>query len=665
MKNRLFRKYVLIFSTLVGCALLVSGLIDIVFSYQESKQALTLLQEEKAQAAAQRIGLYLIDLEREMATSSEAPKGVSALKQRMAEVQLLRRNAALKEISLLNDRGQEVLRLLRGGATSSGRDFSTAEWFLQVQSGRPFHSPVYLHEGGLYMTVAMAVGPPEAGITVAEMDLEFLLDGISRIKVGESGLAYVVDAQGYLIAHPDMGLVLQHPSMAQRPQVQAALHGTHLKTAFDLDGKPVLTAFGVIAYLNWFVFVEQSLSEAYQPLYAQAVRSAVLVLVGVVLSILVCVVLVRKILTPVRALTDGAQLIGRGVFDSPIVVKTGDELEELADEFNRMAEKLHDSYALLEHKVELRTNELMQSEQSLNQAQHIAGIGSFVFDVIQGVWSSSEVLDKLLGIDKSFVRSHVGWMALIHPQDRQTLSKYFINDILREGQAIDKVFRIIRHCDQVERWVHGLWHVVCDDSGNVIKILGTIQDITERKQMEDQVYQLAFYDSLTELPNRRLLTDRLRQCLMASDRNGYFGALMFLDLDNFKLINDNHGHAVGDLLLMEVAQRLLDCVRKMDTVARLGGDEFVVMLSELDRVRETSVSLAMGVAEKIRAALSKPYRLVVSQNSQDIVLHHCTASIGLTVFVCCDASIDDILKQADMAMYQAKDAGRNTARLYE
>ena len=256
-------------------------------------------------------------------------------------------------------------------------------------------------------------------------------------------------------------------------------------------------------------------------------------------------------------------------------------------------------------------------------------------------------------------------MALIHPLDRQTLSKYFINDILREGQAIDKVFRIIRHCDQVERWVHGLWHVVCDDSGNVIKILGTIQDITERKQMEDQVYQLAFYDSLTELPNRRLLTDRLRQCLMASDRNGYFGALMFLDMDNFKPLNDNHGHAVGDLLLIEVALRLLDCVRKMDTVARLGGDEFVVMLGELDVVRETSVSQALGVAEKIRDALSQPYRLVISQNSQDIVVHHCTASIGLTVFVRSDASIEDILKQADMAMYQAKDAGRNTIRLYE
>jgi diguanylate cyclase (GGDEF)-like protein/PAS domain S-box-containing protein len=656
MKSRLFRKYVLIFSTLVGCALLVSGLIDIVFSYQGSKQALMLLQEEKAQTAALRISQYLIDLEREMATSSEPPEGVTALKQRMAEVQLLHRHAALKEISLLDDRGQEVLRVMRRGVdvTSKGRDFSTAKWFGQVQSGRPFHSSVYLRDGTLYMTVAMAVGPPEAGITVAEIDLEFLLDGITRIKVGNSGFAYVVDAQGYLIAHPDMGLVLQHPNMAHQPQVQAALHGTHLQTAnvFHMNGKPVLTAFGMIPYLNWFVFVEQPLSEAYQPLYAQAVRSTVLVLVGVVLSVLVCVALVRTIMKPIHALSDGARLIGRGVFDSPIVVETGDELEELAHEFNNMAEKLRESYASLEHKVNLRTNELLQSEQSLRQAQHIAGVGSYVFDVIHGVWSSSEVLNKLLGIDETFVCGPSKWVALIHPQERKPLSKHFINDILRKGQAFDKVFRIIRHSDQSERWVHGLGQVVCDSLGKVIEVHGTLQDITERKQMEDQVRQLAFYDSLTELPNRRLLTDRLRQCLMASDRNGYFGALMFLDMDNFKPLNDHHGHAVGDLLLMEVALRLLDCVRKTDTVARLGGDEFVVMLSELDMVRETSVSQALGVAEKIRDALSQPYRLVISQNSQDIVVHHCTASIGLTVFVRFDASIEDILKQADMAMYR-------------
>ena len=673
MKSRLFRKYALIFSTLVGCSLLVSGLVNIVFSYQESKQALTLLQQEKAQAAAQRISQYLIDLEREIATSSEPQKGLSALKQRMAEVQVLRRHAALKEISLLNDRGQEVLRVLRLGVdvTGRGHDFSQATWLAQVQSGRPFRSPVYLRDGTLYMTVAMAVGPPEAGITVAEIDLEFLLDGITHVKVGTSGHAYAVDAQGYLIAHPDMGLVLQHINMADRPQVQAAIHGQtldHLRNddVRSQEGQPVLTAFGKIPYLNWFVFVEQSLSEAYQPLYAQAVRSSLLVLVGTVLSVLVCVALVRKLVIPINALTDGAKLIGHGVFNHPIVVETGDELEYLAHEFNRMAEKLHESYAMLEHKVELRTNELMLSELSLKQAQQIAGVGSFVFDVAQGVWSSSEVLNGLLGIDENFEHSLTQAMMLIHPQESYPLSEYFINHVLREGQAFDKVFRIIRYNDQDVRWVHGLGQVVYDRNGNVVKVQGTLQDTTERKQMEDQVRQLAFYDSLTSLPNRRLLTDRLGQCLTASDRSGNFGALMFLDLDKFKPINDNYGHAVGDLLLVEVARRLTECVRKMDTVARLGGDEFVVMLSELDTVKWTSISQTLSVAEKIRDTLSQPYRLVVSQNSQDIVEHHCTASIGLTVFVRHETiSVENILKQADIAMYQAKEAGRNRVRLYE
>ena len=202
--------------------------------------------------------------------------------------------------------------------------------------------------------------------------------------------------------------------------------------------------------------------------------------------------------------------------------------------------------------------------------------------------------------------------------------------------------------------------------GQFIGILGVSRNINERKQMEEQVKQLAFYDALTQLPNRRLLHDRFAQRIAMSRRNGLYGALMFLDLDNFKSLNDKHGHAAGDLLLIEAAHRLKNCVRESDTVARFGGDEFVVLLNELAPYRTESVTQAMQIAEKIRVSLAEIYQLTIQREDEDdlVIEHHCTASIGVALFVNDDASPEDILKWADKTMYQAKAEGRNQIRMH-
>src|SRR5450830_810857 len=187
------------------------------------------------------------------------------------------------------------------------------------------------------------------------------------------------------------------------------------------------------------------------------------------------------------------------------------------------------------------------------------------------------------------------------------------------------------------------------------------------RESENKIRNLAFHDTLTQLANRRLLTDRLGQAMAASKRSGCYGAVIFLDLDNFKPLNDTHGHDVGDLLLIEVAHRLIRCVRETDTVARFGGDEFVVMLGELDTDKKRSVELAAIVAEKIRATLAEPYLLTCKQESgaETIVEHHCTSSIGAVLFINHEASQEDILKWADTAMYQAKEKGRNRVSFFE
>lgn len=199
---------------------------------------------------------------------------------------------------------------------------------------------------------------------------------------------------------------------------------------------------------------------------------------------------------------------------------------------------------------------------------------------------------------------------------------------------------------------------VRDAAGKVVNYVGIFQDITERKSAEEKIRNLAFYDALTQLPNRRLLLDRLQQAVAASSRGLRHGALLFIDLDNFKLLNDTQGHDVGDLLLINVARRLQECVREGDSVARLGGDEFVVMLENLDECPTEAANQAEGVALKIHGLLNQPYELGSLE-------HHSTPSIGVALFRDKIDALDDLLKRADLAMYQAKASGRNTIRFFD
>ena len=194
--------------------------------------------------------------------------------------------------------------------------------------------------------------------------------------------------------------------------------------------------------------------------------------------------------------------------------------------------------------------------------------------------------------------------------------------------------------------------------GGITHYIGTHYDLTERKKAEERINALAFYDQLTNLPNRILLVEHLNRSMAASLRSGSHGALLFIDLDNFKTLNDTQGHEMGDLLLKQVADRLKQCVRGEDTVARQGGDEFVVLLSDLGTGEPEAASTAESIAEKILEQLNLPYQI-------GHFSHHSTASIGVTLFSGNQSSVDDLMKQADLAMYRAKGAGRNIVRFFD
>jgi len=263
---------------------------------------------------------------------------------------------------------------------------------------------------------------------------------------------------------------------------------------------------------------------------------------------------------------------------------------------------------------------------------------------------------ELLGHSEAELVDHP-FLPLIDPIDREAVQTNHAKRLQGEADDLRYPARMITPHHGV-RWFE-ISGVKIDWHGRPAT-LNFLTDVTERRASEEQIRQLAFHDTLTHLPNRRLLMEHLRLARSAYARNRKHGALLFLDLDNFKPLNDQHGHAVGDLLLIEVAQRLLRHIRGADTAARFGGDEFVVLLTQLSEDAPTARSQAEQLTEKLLAILGQPYWLSVERDGQtETIEHRCTATIGGIVFNGTGAEDDALLSRADAAMYQAKQAGRN------
>jgi signal transduction histidine kinase len=371
--SRLFRKYVALFVAVVCVALLTNGLFEIWFSYQENKQSLTRIQREQAEAAAAKIGQFIKDIEGQIGWTTQLPWTASALEQRRFDaLRLLRQVPAITELAQLDASGKEQLRVSRLAmdAVGVGTDFSKDPKFTEAVAKKIYYGPVYFRrESEPYMTLAMAGARRDAGVSVAEVNLKFIWDVVSQIKVGKKGQAFVIDSRGRLIAHPDISLVLRNTDLSRLDYVSAAraADGAPVQQGVeivkDVQGREVLTAHAPILPLRWLMFVELPIEEAYAPLYEAIKRSSYLLLGGLTLAFLAGLFLARKMIIPIQQLRLGAAQIGAGNLEQRISIKTGDELELLADQFNDMAGRLEESYAGLEQKVELRTHELSESLQ--------------------------------------------------------------------------------------------------------------------------------------------------------------------------------------------------------------------------------------------------------------------------------------------------------------
>jgi diguanylate cyclase (GGDEF)-like protein/PAS domain S-box-containing protein len=287
------------------------------------------------------------------------------------------------------------------------------------------------------------------------------------------------------------------------------------------------------------------------------------------------------------------------------------------------------------------------SEANLAEAQRVARLGSWDWNLSTGEQSWSDEVYRIFGLTpRSFGPTYAAFLGLLPADERETVDRV-VHDALYDGESFSLDHRIAWP-DGSERIVHQQGEVVFDDEGRKARMVGTIHDITERKALEAQLAYRAFHDSLTGLANRAQFLHRLGETLVAadrSDRSERRGAVLFLDLDRFKQVNDSYGHDAGDQLLVAVARRLVSCVPESATVARLGGDEFTILLDGVGR-RE-----AERVAERIVQAFAERFRL-------DGRLVTATTSIGIVLADAQHATATDLLRDADRALYRAKDAGR-------
>ncbi len=463
--------------------------------------------------------------------------------------------------------------------------------------------------------------------------------------------AMVLDGQGQVLAHSDptrRGLYLTDlPPTAELNVLRREAHLVDVAAPVMMNGRLIGWARIGLA------------GDALEVRLAQIRRNGYFYTVlAMLLSVLLALLTSRYLTRRLDAIAHVAKAVQAGDASLRASLDGEDEAAQLARQFNGMLDTLAQ-----------RDRALKDSEETFRTLFETTPHGVVYHDLGGRITSANPSAQRIFGLTLAQLQDRTLqdplWCGVHEDGSDFPWATYPVSVALKTGQPVKDVQVGVQVPGR--GWVRLLVSAMpLFKDGQVAQAYAIFEDITDRYQMQQQLRQLAFYDPLTQLPNRRLLIDRLKHVLTASKRSACFGALMFLDLDNFKPLNDRHGHDMGDLLLQEVAQRLKQSVREVDTAARFGGDEFVVMLADLNVDLAQAQAQAHSVAEKIRASLAQTYVLTCNPPGGAAlrVEHHCTASIGVALFIHDEGTADDFLQRADAAMYQAKASGRNAVQFY-
>lgn len=482
-----------------------------------------------------------------------------------------------------------------------------------------------------------------------------LLAPLSSTRVGQSGYFYLVGPERLTIMHPDRSRLLQPiaPAGANTAMDQALRAASAGSTeGLSSTGEPSLLSYARLARTGWTLVATLPSHEALAPIAKLKLNVMAFTALTLLLSIGVIVFMVRRFTRPLEVLTDFLKS-SKTLAVPPPLRRSCRETDRLSEAFSQFMAVQKATQDALDH-----------ANQITSAANANLRIAAIAFESQEGMFIT-DAQHVILRINQAFTditgyaaEDAVGQTPHLLSSGRHGPAFYadMHEQLQAHGSWQGEVWNRRKNANIYPQWL--TITAVVDGDGVLTHYVSTLTDISQRKAAESEIQTLAFYDTLTQLPNRRLLQDRLQQALAANLRSRATGALLFLDLDNFKLLNDSSGHDHGDLLLQQVAQRLTHTVREGDTVARLGGDEFILVLNNLGDTLAEAATRAEAIGEKILITLNQPYFL----NGRE---HHNSPSIGVTLFNDQPCSVDDLMKQADLAMYEAKSSGRNTMRFFD
>jgi len=463
-------------------------------------------------------------------------------------------------------------------------------------------------------------------------------------------------------SHKTIEMIFTQPSdieaIKQSMQaLSATMNSNDSRTLWvNLNGEQRLLGLAYQPDLGWFSLT----LFGHQPLHLIN-RTVIALVLNVLLAVILIVsgiLVYHFLLEPIAQLKQLMQQLAKGEYQGDLPIIGSGEVADLSRQFKELVVLVQNNTRQLEDKIQQRTQEIQQSEQKLNLILDNVDAYIYLKDTDDNYLYANKAVQTLFNqpVESIIGKNDYAFFDQFTAQHLQETDRLVImsgHKIVEEETNTDALGKITKVFLSTKLPLRR-------EDGSIYALCGISTDITERKKAEEEIRHLAFYDALTGLANRRLLTERLAQIMISSQRNGRYGALLVLDLDNFKPLNDEFGHSAGDFLLIDIARRLEFCVRESDVIGRFGGDEFVIILSELSTDKNEAMNTEILIAEKIRSALEQPYNINLShEEAFNLVSHSCSASIGVTLFLGDTESQEDIFNRADSAMYTAKSMGRN------